>query len=127
MANTTNVQRAIAIPEPTNELSSLWRTTQALKEAVEVSQGIRGNREVALKADLENLSSGVTNIVSNTGTDVTHTGEVTGAAVLTLDVTSVTNRVNVVADAVDDVAIHDSTDGTLKKVNLSSITDAGFF
>ena len=56
-----------------------------------------------------------------------HTGEVTGSTALTLDVTAVTNRTDVVADAADDVAIHDDTDGTLKKVNLSSITDGGFF
>jgi hypothetical protein len=56
-----------------------------------------------------------------------HTGEVTGSTALTLDVTAVTNRTDVVAEAADDVAIHDDTDGTLKKVNLSSITDGGFF
>lgn len=58
---------------------------------------------------------------------VTHTGEVTGDTSLTLDVTAVTNRTDVVADAADDVTIHDDSDGTLKKVNLSSITDGGYF
>ena len=47
------VQKPIAIPEPINQVDSLWRTTQALKEAVEVIQGIRGNREYALQCDLE--------------------------------------------------------------------------
>jgi hypothetical protein len=60
-------------------------------------------------------------------TNATHTGEVIGATALTLDVTAITNRDDVVADAADDVAIHDDTDGTLKKVNLSSITDGGNF
>jgi len=62
-------------------------------------------------------------IISN----ATHTGEVTGATVLSVDVTAITNQVDVVADALDDVPIHDNSDGTLKKVNLSSITDGGFF
>lgn len=59
--------------------------------------------------------------------NATHTGEVTGDHELTLDVTAVTNRTDVVADSADDVAIHDDSDGTFKKVNLSSITDAGYF
>lgn len=58
---------------------------------------------------------------------ITHTGEVTGDVALTVDVTSITNRTDVVADSADDVAIHDDTDGSFKKVNLSSITDAGYF
>jgi hypothetical protein len=61
------------------------------------------------------------------GSVPTHTGEVTGDVNLTVDVTAITNRVDVVADSADDVAIHDDTDGTYKKVNLSSITDAGYF
>lgn len=56
-----------------------------------------------------------------------HTGEVTGEVDLTVDITSITNRSDVVADSADDVAIHDDSDGTFKKVNLSSITDAGYF
>jgi hypothetical protein len=59
--------------------------------------------------------------------NVTHTGEVTGATVLAVDVTAITNRTDVVADAADDAMIHDDTDGTIKKVNLSSITDGGYF
>ena len=59
-----------------------------------------------------------------------HTGEITsavGSHSMELDVTAITNQVNVVAEATDDIAIHDSSDGTLKKINLSSITDGGFF
>jgi hypothetical protein len=184
------VQKPIAIPEPTNEPDALWRTTQALKEAVEMLQGQRGRREAALKADLEaaiaNFETGTStgtagvdsfntrtgavtpqqsdydsffltqaeadalyeavlgnpaadgyHLVSTaagvrswevvTGGAPTHTGEVTGDTNLTVDVTAITNRTDVVADAADDVAIHDDTDGTHKKVNLSSITDAGYF
>ena len=61
------------------------------------------------------------------GSVPTHTGEVTGDTNLTLDITAITNRSDVVADSADDVAIHDDSDGTLKKVNLSSIGDAGYF
>lgn len=57
----------------------------------------------------------------------THIGEVTGDISLSLDVSAITNQVDVVADAADDVAIHDDSDGLIKKVNLSSITDAGYF
>lgn len=59
--------------------------------------------------------------------NATHTGEVTGDVALTLDVSAITNKTDVVADAADDVVIHDDSDGSLKKVNLSSITDAGYF
>lgn len=57
----------------------------------------------------------------------THTGEVTGDTDLSLDVTAITNQTDVVADSADDVAIHDDSDGLIKKVNLSSITDGGYF
>lgn len=57
----------------------------------------------------------------------THIGEVTGDASLTLDVTAITNRNDVTAESADDVAIHDNSDGLIKKVNLSSITDGGYF
>ena len=51
----SRIQNPIAIPEPTNEVSALWRTCQALKEAVEILQGERGNREAALKVDLDDF------------------------------------------------------------------------
>ena len=57
-----------------------------------------------------------------------HSGEVTGVGeVLTLDVTSVTNRSNIVADAADEVTVKDTTDGSLRKTSLNSITDGGYF
>jgi len=134
------VQSPISIPEPTNEVDALWRTTQALKEAVEVLQGIRGDRAAALAVDLEQSTTAITRIIHSGDTGLSthianttihhgdHTGEVTGVdEALTLDVTAITNRADVVADSADDVAVHDDTDGTIKKVNLSSITDAGYF
>lgn len=65
------VQRPISIPEPVNEVDSLWVTTKALKEAVEVIQGIRGNREYALVCDTtettNDLQNQINNIVTGTG------------------------------------------------------------
>ena len=45
-------QKAISIPEPQVDLKSLWTTAKALKEAVEILQGIRGNRAAALESDV---------------------------------------------------------------------------
>jgi hypothetical protein len=62
------------------------------------------------------------------GTIPSHQGEITGDHSSTvLDVSAITNRTDVTAAPEDDVAIHDDTDGALRKVNLSSITDGGFF
>lgn len=47
------IQRAIGIPEPTNKPDALWRTTQALKEAVELLQGTRGNRAAVIQSELD--------------------------------------------------------------------------
>jgi len=59
--------------------------------------------------------------------NITHTGEVTGDTILTLDVTAITNKTNVEADSVDSTIIVDATDGALKKTLLNSITDGGYF
>ncbi len=59
-----------------------------------------------------------------------HTGEVTstaGSRVLTVDVAAVDNRTQVVADSGDEVIIRDATDGNLRKADVDSITDGGFF
>lgn len=57
-----------------------------------------------------------------------HIGEVTGVdETLTLDVTSITNRSTIVADAADEVSLKDTTDGTIRKTTLNSITDGGYF
>lgn len=68
-----------------------------------------------------------TNVDIN-GVDPTiHLGEVTGAQSLAVEPIAITNKDDVVADSTDDILIHDETDGALKKVNLSSVTDGGFF
>jgi len=57
-----------------------------------------------------------------------HIGEVTGVnETLTLDVTSITNRSTIVADSLDEVSLKDTTDGTIRKTSLDSITDGGYF
>jgi len=58
-------QRPIAIPEPVNEVDSLWRTTQALKEAVEVIQGIRGSRTAALSTELQEAVAALQQEINN--------------------------------------------------------------
>ncbi len=59
-----------------------------------------------------------------------HTGEVTssaGSRVMTVDVTAVTNRTQVIADSGDEVILRDASDGTLRKADVDSIVDGGFF
>lgn len=57
-----------------------------------------------------------------------HIGEVSGVSeTLTLDVTSITNRSTIVADGLDEVSLKDTTDGTIRKTSLDSITDGGYF
>lgn len=65
------IQSPIGIPEPTNDVDSLWRTTQALKEAVEILQGTRGNRPAALQSDLDIVGDTVTTIISGGGGGIT--------------------------------------------------------
>lgn len=65
--------------------------------------------------------------VDRSALNATHTGEVTGATTLTLDVTAITNKTDVVADSVDAVPIYDNTDGGIKRTALNSITDGGYF
>ncbi len=62
--------------------------------------------------------------------NATHTGEVTGSVALTVQVSSITNRsaVTEVSELnTDEVALHDATDGSLKKTPVNLITDGGNF
>lgn len=133
----TRVTQPITIPEPERDVDSLWRTAQVLKEAVEVLQGIRGNRAAVIQDDLDKLLSDIDDAIADVEaagggggptTDHPHTGDVTGTTALTLESVAITGQTNVVADSNDDALIADDSDtGNLKKVNLSSITDAGNF
>lgn len=62
--------------------------------------------------------------------NATHTGEVTGTIGLTVQVSSITNRTavgEVSESGTDDIALHDATDGSLKKTPINLVTDGGNF
>ena len=96
MAHTT--QRAISIPEPTNDVDSLWASVKALKEAVETMQGIRGTRAMVLQEHLEDVILDVeqTIIGGGGGTGATQLNELTD-----VNTSTPTDRNVLVADGVD--------------------------
>lgn len=59
----------------------------------------------------------------------THTGEVIGGTVLTVQVSSITNRQALpsLAETTDEVGLHDQTDGSLRRASVNSLTDGGYF
>ena len=60
----------------------------------------------------------------------THTGEVTGDVALTVEVESITNRTAVTEiseSGIDELALHDATDGSFKKTPVNLVTDGGYF
>jgi len=62
--------------------------------------------------------------------DHPHTGEVTGTTALTVQVSSITNRTAVTEvseSGIDDIALHDATDGSFKKTPINLVTDGGYF
>lgn len=62
--------------------------------------------------------------------DHPHTGEVTGTTALTVQVSSITNRTAVTEvseSGVDELALHDATDGSFKKTPVNLVTDGGYF
>jgi hypothetical protein len=93
-------QRPIAIPEPVNQVDSLWRTTQALKEAVEVLQGIRGSRTAALSTELQAAVTALQQEINNIS--VTGGGGASELSDLTdVNTSTPTDRNVLVADGVD--------------------------
>ena len=69
-----------------------------------------------------------TDVAANTAktTNATHTGEVSGSGVLTVDKTAISNKTLVTAAAGDHVLIGDATDSdNLKKVNVSDFLGGG--
>ena len=66
-------------------------------------------------------------IAANTAkvTNATHTGEVTGATVLTVDPTAISNKTLVTAVTGDMLLIEDLTDGALKRVDASDFLGGG--
>lgn len=51
----------ISIPEPTNDPDALWRSVLILKEAVEVLQGIRGNRAAVTQIEYDKAIADIEN------------------------------------------------------------------
>lgn len=94
------VQKAISIPEPTNEVNALWSTCKALKEAVEVIQGIRGDREYVLLSEAlsgaNDLQVQIDNIDITGGSGATQLNELSD-----VNTSTTTNRFALVADGVD--------------------------
>lgn len=78
--------------------------------------------ELAKKSKSQTMFVGGSN--SGSGSNVTHTGEVTGATTLTVDKTAITNKTEVTAALGDRVLISDASDsGNLKKVTVQTIVD----
>lgn len=70
--------------------------------------------------------SGFNNDAGYITTNLTHTGEVTGAATLTVDKTAITNKTTVTAVSGDFVLISDTSDtGNLKKADVADFLLAG--
>jgi len=67
----------------------------------------------------------INTLYSSLVSNATHTGEVTGNTVLTVDPTAISNKTLVTAVGADHVMIIDDTDGTLKKALISDFASAG--
>ena len=79
---------------------------------------------IALNTAKTGITAGqASEISANTAkvTNATHTGDVTGTTVLTLDATAITGQTLVTADALDHVVIADASDGALKKALVSDL------
>lgn len=68
-----------------------------------------------------------TDVAANTAktSNATHTGEVTGATALVIDVTAISGQTVVTAVGADSVLIEDATDGQLKKALVSDMIGTG--
>lgn len=95
-----DVQKAIPIPEPTNEVDALWTSVKAIKECVETMQGIRGDREYALAKELaeevNDLQIRINNLVVAAGAGATELQELSDVISSTP-----TNRNALMADGSD--------------------------
>lgn len=98
----------------------------AATAAITTLQGEQTTQDSAIA--LNTAKTGITagqasEISANTAkvTNATHTGDVTGTTVLTLDATAITGQTLVTADALDHVVIADASDGALKKALVSDL------
>lgn len=84
--------------------------------------------KVALQELETQVDTNITAIGLNTAkvTNATHTGEVTGSGVLTLDKTAITNQASATVASSDTLLISDIDDsGNLKEITAQSIADLG--
>ena len=58
----------ISISEPTNDPDALWRAVVLLKEAVEVLQGIRGNRADVTQNEYDKVIADLDNTLAEHNT-----------------------------------------------------------
>lgn len=99
----------------------------------EVRNGYIGTRTNAINTETALSDAAVAQATADqalSDANEAHTGEVTspaGSRVLTVDVTAVSNRTEVLAESGDHVIIRDASDGGIKKVDVDSIVDGGFF
>jgi len=97
-----------------------------LATQAEVDTGTDANRVVTPSTLAGSTLAG--DVATNNAkvTNATHTGEVTGSGVLTVDKTTISNKTLVAAAAGDHVLISDATDSdNLKKVNVSDFLGGG--
>ena len=90
------------------------------------SGSLSGVENILLSGTVDGIDIS-TDVAANTAkiSNATHTGEVTGATALTVDVTAISNKTLVTAVGADHVLIEDATDGTLKKVLASDLLSGG--
>lgn len=87
-----------------------------LLAASNISNTPSGNLSAStVQAALNELQGDIDGITSN----VTHTGEVTGATALTIHVSAISNKSLVTAASGDMLLVQDATDGALKRVNAT--------
>tara|TARA_R110000764_G_scaffold211707_2_gene297838 strand:- start:2047 stop:3231 length:1185 start_codon:yes stop_codon:yes gene_type:complete len=80
---------------------------------------------LATALDVLQLNAGKTALEWNSAnaSNATHTGQVTGSGVLTVDVTAISDQTLVTAATGDMVLIEDATDGALKRADISTFLD----
>jgi hypothetical protein len=96
------------------------------------SMPTQGAEEVFTVGNVADITDVVGSEVRINGATLTHavgahTGEVTGDTALTVQPQYVSNRNTTVPVNDDELVFLDATDGSLKKTDLQSVTDGGFF
>ena len=81
--------------------------------------------EGATAGDVLTLTTGKTGLeyTTSNASNATHTGQVTGSAALTVDVTAISDQTLVTAASGDMLLVEDATDGALKRIDASDLLD----